>query len=62
MPLRKDEMKHLSGILIAALTLSHPTAAREPAGNLPFYEVESYCHKQSDIYDRDPTMLKVCLE
>jgi hypothetical protein len=61
-PLRKDEMKHLSGTVIAALTLSHAAAAREPASELPYYDTGNYCHRQSDILDRDPTLLKVCLE
>jgi hypothetical protein len=62
MPPRKEDIKHFCGAVIAALTLSQATAALEPASDLPYYEVEKYCHKQSDIYDRDPTMLKVCLE
>jgi hypothetical protein len=64
-PLRNDEMKHLLWSFIAALTLSHATAAREPASDLPYYDVEKYCQRQSDVFganEKDATMLKVCLE
>jgi hypothetical protein len=61
-PPRIERIKHFLGAVIAALTLPLSTAALEPASDLPYYEVEKYCHRQSDIYDRDPTMLTVCLE
>jgi hypothetical protein len=62
MPLRKEGMKRILGAVIAAFTLSHAAMALEPASDLPYYDVERYCKKEADIFGKDPTMLKVCLE
>jgi hypothetical protein len=50
------------GAVIAAITLSQAAAAPEPASDIPVYDVDKYCKKEADIYGKDPTMLKVCLE
>jgi hypothetical protein len=62
MPSGKEVMKRLLGTVIAALVLSHPAWALEPANELPFYDVDKHCKEEADIYGKDPTMLEVCLE
>jgi hypothetical protein len=61
MQLRKEAMKYFPCAMIA-LTLANATAALGQASELPIYDADKYCKKEADIYLKDPTMLKVCLD
>jgi len=60
---KEEGMKYFyGGVVAVALSLSQASAAKEPAGGIPYYDVNEYCKKEADTYGKDPTMVKVCLE
>jgi hypothetical protein len=59
---RIEGMKYIWLTGIATLTLSPAAGAPEPASDLPSYNVERYCQRESELLGRDNSILKFCLD